>query len=90
MYTDARKHNLLLQMGRRPGIYRDILDVAEAIQDQLGPDTSGYSDKELSREIGKLNPIGFDVTQQEGILWEIRLTTHISDTYDGLRNESMS
>ncbi|KAF7505381.1 hypothetical protein GJ744_001002 [Endocarpon pusillum] len=76
-YVDARKHDFLWQMGRRPGIYRDILDVAEAIQEELGPDIWGYSDKELSREIDHLGAIGFVGVQGSG--QDIRLSTRISD-----------
>lgn len=75
MYVDAKKHDFLWRMGRRPGVYRDILDVAEAIQEELGPDTCGYSDKELSKEIEKLGPVGFDVSQKQGNMEDIRLTT---------------
>ncbi|ERF68237.1 hypothetical protein EPUS_02693 [Endocarpon pusillum Z07020] len=89
MYVDAMNHDFLWQMGRRPGVYRDILDVAEAIQEELGPDTCGYSDKELSREIDRLDAIGF-VGLQEGNVQNIRLSTRISDVYDGLGNEDMS
>ena len=79
MYVDAKKHDLLWQMGRRPGIYRDILDVAETIQEELGPNTCGYSDKELLRVIKKLDPIGFIGIQREGNMQNIRLSTSVSD-----------
>ncbi len=90
MYVDAKKHDFLWQMGRRPGVYRDILDVAEAIQEELGPDTCGYSDKELSREVEQLDPVGFVGMQTEGNVHDIRLSTRVCDAYDSLRDEDMS
>jgi hypothetical protein len=79
LYVDARKHDILWKMGRRLGLYRDILDVAEAIQEELGPYTCGYSDRELSREVDKLDPVGFTVVQGEGNTRNISLSTSVSD-----------
>jgi hypothetical protein len=54
--VDAKKHNSLWQRGRRPGVHRNILDIGEAIQEELGPHTCGYGKEELSAEIEKLDP----------------------------------
>jgi hypothetical protein len=79
LYVDARKHDILWKMGRRLGLYRDILDVADGIQEELGPDTCGYSNMELSREVDKLDPVGFTVIQAEGNTRSISLSTFVSD-----------
>ncbi|KAF8536980.1 hypothetical protein BDD12DRAFT_257469 [Trichophaea hybrida] len=49
--VDVCRKSRLHQAGRRLGLYRGILDVAEALNDYLGPDTCVYSDTELRKAI---------------------------------------
>jgi hypothetical protein len=51
LWVDACRKSQLFQAGRRLGLYRGILDLAEAIRDELGPDTCAYSDAELKKAI---------------------------------------
>lgn len=53
LWVDAGRKSQLHQAGRHLGIYRGILDVAEALNNDLGPNTCAYSDTELIKEIGK-------------------------------------
>ena len=47
----AQKYNLIREAGRELGVYRNILDIADAVHDRLGSDTSAYSDADLMRRI---------------------------------------
>ncbi len=77
-------------MGGRLGLYRGILDVAEVIREELGPDTCGYNDKELSRHIEKLDPVGFTVVQGESNTRNVGLSIGVSDIdVDSLRDWDM-
>lgn len=90
LYVDPKKHTFLWQRGRRPGVYRNILNITGAIQEELGPDTCGYGEAELSREIEKLDPEGFGLFQGEGNLQNISLSTRVSDKdIDSLQTCSM-
>ncbi|RDW77887.1 hypothetical protein BP5796_05739 [Coleophoma crateriformis] len=60
LWFDAQKNGLFWQMGRRSGLYRNILDVANALEDALGPDTCAYNDDELTTAVEKLEPVGFE------------------------------
>ncbi|KAF8542603.1 hypothetical protein BDD12DRAFT_802777 [Trichophaea hybrida] len=51
LWVDACRKSQLHQAGRRLGIYRGILDVAEALNNDLGPNACAYSDTELIKEI---------------------------------------
>jgi hypothetical protein len=53
LWVDASRKSQLHRAGRRLGPYRGILDIAEAIQNDLGPDTCAYSDAELRKAIKK-------------------------------------
>jgi hypothetical protein len=41
-------------------LYRDILDISNALQATFGPDTCPYSNDELTKEVGKTDPVGFE------------------------------
>ena len=51
LWVDACRKSQLFQAGRRLGLYRGILDLSEAIRNELGPDTCAYSDAELKKAI---------------------------------------
>lgn len=62
MWFDAHIHSSLFRMNRRTsGLVRSILDVAGAVQRDLGSDTGAYSDDELRRALDKCAPIGYEV-----------------------------
>lgn len=48
-------NSLLWRNGRRSGLYRDILDISNALQATFGHDTCAYSNDELTKEVGKMN-----------------------------------
>jgi hypothetical protein len=60
VWFDAQKNSILWRVGRRSGAYRDILDISNALQEALGPDTCAYSDAELTKEIKKMGPVEFE------------------------------
>ena len=43
------------------GDYRNILDIAQVLQDKLGPDTCGHSNAEIEKRVKRLEPVGFEV-----------------------------
>jgi hypothetical protein len=51
---------LLWRNDRRSGLYRDILDVSNALQEALGLDTCAYGNTELTKEIEKMGSVGFE------------------------------
>lgn len=62
MWLDAHVHSSLFRMNRRTsGLVRSILDVAGAVQRDLGSDTGAYSDDELKRALDKCAPIGYEL-----------------------------
>jgi len=72
-------------------VYRNILDIAGAIHEELGPDTCGYGEAELSREVEKLDLVGFGLFHGEANLQNISLSTHVSDKdLDSLQSCSMA
>jgi hypothetical protein len=60
LWFDAQKNGLLWRSGRRSGIYRDILDVSNALQEALGPNTCAYGNAELTKEVEKMGLVGFE------------------------------
>jgi hypothetical protein len=60
LWFDAQKNSLLWQSGRRSGLYRDILDVSNALQEALGPDTCAYTNAELTKEVQRMGSVGFE------------------------------
>jgi hypothetical protein len=60
LWFDAQKNSLLWRSGRRSGLYRDILDVSNALQEALGPDTCAYGNAELTKEVEKMGTVGFE------------------------------
>jgi hypothetical protein len=69
LWHDAQKNSLLWRSGRHPGVFRNLLDIANIINDSLGPDTCGYSEA-----IRKLDLIGFEVVA-DGDSGHIRLSS---------------
>ncbi|KAF8247302.1 hypothetical protein K440DRAFT_643944 [Wilcoxina mikolae CBS 423.85] len=53
LWVDAFRKSRLNQAGRRLGTYRGIVDVAEALNDDLGPNACAYSNIELIKVIEK-------------------------------------
>lgn len=51
VWFDTHRHSKLWRRGRRLGMWRAVLDLAEAIREDLGPDLAGYSNEELDKAI---------------------------------------
>jgi hypothetical protein len=67
LWFDAQKNGLLWRSGRRSGLYRDILDVSNALQEALGPDTCAYGNPELTKEVEKMRFVGFEAMDRRDI-----------------------
>jgi hypothetical protein len=67
LWFDAQKNGLLWRSGRRSGLYRDILDVSNALQEALGPDTCVYGNPELTKEVEKMRFVGFEAMDRRDI-----------------------
>lgn len=62
MWLDVHINSTLFRMNRpSSGRVRNILDVAGAIQRDLGEDTGAYKDGELKKALAKCPPVGFEV-----------------------------
>lgn len=67
MWLDVHINSTLFRMNRpSSGVVRNILDVAGAIQRDVGGDTGAYKDRELQRALEKCPPVGFDVVDDGG------------------------
>ncbi|KAI0532027.1 hypothetical protein GGR58DRAFT_523622 [Xylaria digitata] len=66
--------NLIEYNRRSVGTIRHILDLAEAINRDLGPNTSTYTEYELQDALWKCPPVGYEIESREG-LKHIRLVT---------------
>ena len=64
LWFDSQKYGLLWRIGRRSGLYRDILDVSNALQEALGPDTCAYGNSELTKKVAKMSPVGFEAVSE--------------------------
>ncbi|EKG22091.1 hypothetical protein MPH_00546 [Macrophomina phaseolina MS6] len=51
VWFDTHRNSKLWRRGRRLGMWRAVLDLAEAIREDLGPDLAGYSNEELDKAI---------------------------------------
>lgn len=68
LWVDSFRKSQMHQAGRRLGVYRGILDVAEAFQNDLGPHACAYSNAELRNAIKqRSSPIrGLSYTETTG------------------------
>lgn len=67
MWLDVHINSMLFRMNRPgSGMVRNILDVAGAIQRDLGGDTGAYGDRELVKELERCQPVGFEVVDDGG------------------------
>ncbi|EOD48733.1 hypothetical protein UCRNP2_4508 [Neofusicoccum parvum UCRNP2] len=53
VWFDTHRNSKLWRSGRRLGMWRAVLDLAEAIREDLGPDLAGYSNEELDKAINE-------------------------------------
>lgn len=62
MWLDVHLNSTLFKMNRpSSGVVRNILDVAGAMQRDLGEGTGAYKDRELKKALAKCPPVGFAV-----------------------------
>ncbi|GAW17797.1 hypothetical protein ANO14919_072640 [Xylariales sp. No.14919] len=85
--------NLIENNRRNIGTVRNLLDLAEAINQDLGPDTSIYTDVELRDALRKCPPVGYElesrgglkhiglVTVHHGTRWRRKIDINFDDTY---------
>ena len=80
VYVDADYNSKLCKIGRRMGIYRAILDISEAIREDLGPNLCAYSEAELAAALKKLGPLKYYVSDaEEGQVAHIGLSSRKSE-----------
>lgn len=62
MWLDVHINSSLFRMNRRTsGTIRNIIDIASAVQKDLGRDIGAYSDKDLREALSKCPPVGYEV-----------------------------
>lgn len=67
LWTCARFSSQLVKAGRTAtGPVRNLLDVAEAINDELGDTTCLHTDKELSKRLAQSHPVGYTIQDRKG------------------------
>jgi len=65
VWMDAQHNSRLTRVGRQFGGLRGVVDLADAVRYELGPHTSGYSDEELRKELGKRAPVRYYILQDD-------------------------
>ncbi|KAJ3570088.1 hypothetical protein NPX13_g5851 [Xylaria arbuscula] len=85
--------NLIDNNRRNVGTVRHILDLAEAMNRDLGPNTCVYSDDELHAALQRCPPVGYEIESKDGLKhiglvtvhrgshWRKRIDFELDDTY---------
>ncbi|KAI1361940.1 hypothetical protein F5Y08DRAFT_342140 [Xylaria arbuscula] len=85
--------NLIDNNRRNVGTVRHILDLAEAMNRDLGPNTCVYSDDELHATLQRCPPVGYEIESKDGLKhiglvtvhrgshWRKRIDFELDDTY---------
>lgn len=63
VWLDAERSSELVMKGRKTGIWRAILDLAEAANRDLGPHTCAYSEEEIVKALDKKSALKYGVRQ---------------------------
>ncbi|KAE9981709.1 hypothetical protein EG327_006110 [Venturia inaequalis] len=64
IWLDAQHHSELVRKGRKMGMNRAIVDVAESITEALGPEINAYSEAELEKALKKHPGVMFSVEER--------------------------
>jgi hypothetical protein len=64
LWLDAHTQSEFCKKGRQMGVYRAIVDIAEAIREDLGPNLAAYSE-ELSAALHQQGPIKYHVSKSK-------------------------
>lgn len=76
VWLDANINSRLLLWRRRgAGPLRGVLDLAESVKRDLGPDTCAYGDGQLAKELDKCEPVGYAVEEMAGGVAHIGLVS---------------
>ena len=65
IWVDADHNSQLCRKGRRMGVYRGMVDISEAIKEDLGTDLCAYSEGELAAAVQRQGPIKYYVSDVE-------------------------
>lgn len=65
LWLDADSKSQLVRKGRRMGTYRAIVDISEAMREDLGPNLCAYSEKELTDAVRKKAPLKYFVSEEK-------------------------
>jgi hypothetical protein len=76
VYLDAEYNSEFVKKGRGYGTWRAILDLAESVNRDLGPDTCAYSEEELVRALEEQNAVGYVIEERENGVPHIGLRNH--------------
>ena len=85
MWIDAQCNSELTQTGRSMGMWRAVLDLAEALGLELGNQTCAYGERELKRKIQHLGPIRYHCTEGEDGSAHLGLSSSFDDDEAGTR-----
>lgn len=67
IWLDMHINSTLFRMNRRSsGTVRNILDIAEAIQRELGRNTGAYAESELKEALKRCAPVGYEIQAGHG------------------------
>jgi len=66
LLSSSTRNSALLRMGRPTvGSVRNILDIAQVINAELGDNTCLYRDHELKRQLSQCPPVGYTITERK-------------------------
>jgi hypothetical protein len=79
VWLDANVNSQLVKHRRRAGgTVRNVLDLAESVNRDLGTNTCAYGDEELAAALEQCEPVGYSVDASTGC-------EHIGITSEGIR-----
>ncbi|KAG9232822.1 hypothetical protein BJ875DRAFT_513702 [Amylocarpus encephaloides] len=82
IWWDANRHGELNRRGwKRSGVFRSVVEVSEALEKDLGPDTSSYTEEDLARSL-KFKRIGYTMEKDA----DLKSLVHVGLTSSSMRN----
>ena len=65
IWVDADHNSQLCRKGRRMGVYRGMVDISEAIREDLGNNLCAYSEEELAAAVQRQGPVKYYASDVE-------------------------
>jgi hypothetical protein len=81
MWLHADATSEIVSKGREAGTWRAMLDLAESVNKDLGPDTCAYSEKEIIKALKKQKPVRYRVSMRDDGVAHLGLSSEDDDLH---------